>query len=340
MANEVLNGIMGLCVGDALGVPIEFIDRKTLINNPVTGMIAYGTYNQPAGTWSDDTSLTLCLTDSLSKGLDYNDIMSNFSKWFNMGEYTPFGEAFDIGGTTRKTLMRHKEGINPLDCGGTSEYNNGNGSLMRILPILFYLQSLYGAEFNEQDAAYKIIHNISSLTHGHKRSHIACGIYISVANELIKKRTLKSAIESGIYKAMEYYRRRNDYSYALKHFKKLTSNDFEKIPIEEIRSSGYVVDTLEAAIWCLLNTSSYKDCVLRAVNLGSDTDTVAAVAGGLAGLYYGYDNIPKKWLDTIAKREYIENLCNQLYKAVTRTSIEKLCAYIPFFETATKETNY
>lgn len=337
MTNDVLNGIMGLCVGDVLGVPVEFVDRKTLMNNPVTDMRAYGTYNQPAGTWSDDTSLILCLTDSLSKGLDYKDMMNNFSKWFNMGEYTPYGEVFDVGGTTREALMRYKKGINPLECGGTSEYSNGNGSLMRILPILFYLNSLYGTEFMENDEAFQIIHNISSLTHGHKRSQIACGIYISVATELIGKMDLKLAIKSGIFKAIEYYRESKHYSDELKHFKRLDSNHFEKIPIDEIRSSGYVVHTLEAAIWCLLNTKSYKDCVLRAVNLGSDTDTVAAVAGGLAGLYYGYDDIPKEWLDTIARREYIEDLCNQLYNAVTRTSIEKLYAYIPFFETATKE---
>lgn len=317
MSNYVQGGIMGLCVGDALGVPVEFIDRKILMNNPVTNMRGYGTYNQPAGTWSDDTSLTLCLLDSLLKGLNYNDIMMKFSKWFNKGEYTPFGEAFDIGGTTREALMKYEEGINPLECGGVSEYNNGNGSLMRILPILFYLQSIYGTELNEIEEAFQIIHNISSLTHAHKRSQIACGIYISVADELSKNLDLKETIKLGIYKAMEYYRVSNHYCDELKYFQRLENKYFEKTALEEIRSSGYVVETLEAVIWCLYNTKSYKDCILKAVNLGSDTDTVAAVAGGLAGLYYGYDSIPREWINDIARKEYIEDLCNQLYKTVT-----------------------
>ena len=325
MANNALNGVMGLCVADALGVPVEFMDRNTLLNNPVVDMGAYGTYNQPAGTWSDDSSMTLCLVDSLSKGLDYNDIMTNFMRWFEKGKYTPFREVFDIGISTREALLRFERGIFPIDCGGVSEHDNGNGSLMRILPILFYLQSIYGSEFQDIDEAFKIIHNVSALTHGHKRSQIACGIYISIASEILKQMDLKIAIESGIYKAMEYYKKQNDFVDELTYFNRLAEKNFFKTPLEKIKSSGYVVDTLEAAVWCLLNTNNYKDCVLKAVNLGGDTDTVAAVAGGLAGLRYGYDNISKEWLATIAKREYIEDLCEQLNLAVTRTEIERPC---------------
>lgn len=338
MSNFVLNGIMGLCVADALGVPVEFMDREALSKNPVVGMREYGTYNQPAGTWSDDTSMTLCLVDSLSKGLDYEDIMLNFMKWIEEGEYTPHGAAFDIGFTTRKTLMCFKNGISPLECGGKDEHDNGNGSLMRILPILFYLQSMYGTDFEDIDEAYEIIHNISVLTHGHKRCQIACGIYISVASELIGSMGLKTAIDLGVYRAMKHYKNREDYISELGHFERLGRKDFKEIPQKEIKSSGYVVDTLEAAIWCLLNTDNYGDCVLKAVNLGNDTDTVAAVAGGLAGLKYGYKSVPQDWVNKIARKEYVEDLCNQLYLSLTQKCIEKLSYFIPYFETATEKS--
>ena len=169
----VLNGIMGLVVGDALGVPIEFQDRETLRKDPVINMRGYGTYNQPPGTWSDDSSMTLALLDSLTNGLDYKDIMDKFIGWFDKGEYTPYGQMFDIGIATRQALTRYKKGMSALECGGQDEYDNGNGSLMRILPALYYLQAKYGDEFIENDEAFDIVHNISSLTHRHKRSQMA-----------------------------------------------------------------------------------------------------------------------------------------------------------------------
>lgn len=313
MSNIILNGIMGLAVADALGVPVEFEDRDTLKANPVTGMRAYGIYNQPAGTWSDDTSMTLCLIDSLTKGLDYKDIMDNFIKWYDSGDFTPRGEVFDIGIATREALFRYKKGVSPLECGGKSEHDNGNGSLMRILPILFYIQAIYGVDFQEIEEIFEIIHNVSSLTHGHKRSLMACGIYISIASKLIGEMDLGFSVWSGIYSAMEYYRNQDEFQSELKYFTRLEDKHFKDLPVEEIKSGGYVVETLEAAIWCLLNTNDYKSCVLKAVNLGNDTDTVGAVVGGLAGLKYGYGNIPDEWLHIIAKREYIENLCNELY---------------------------
>ena len=115
MSNFILDGIMGLAVADALGVPVEFESRNQLVKNPVVGMREYGTHNQPAGTWSDDTSMTLCLVASLCNGLDYNDIMNNFLKWYDEGEITPYGEVFDIGNTTREALLRYKKGYLPLE---------------------------------------------------------------------------------------------------------------------------------------------------------------------------------------------------------------------------------
>lgn len=327
MRNYILDGIIGLSVGDALGVPVEFSSREELKEKPVTDMMGYGTYNQPPGTWSDDTSMTLCTLDSLSKGLDYNDIMDKFVLWINEGEYTPYNEVFDIGITSQQAILKYIKGENPLDCGGKSEMDNGNGSLMRILPLGFYLYPDYVKNssgdkdwYNKSlDKIMEIIHNISRLTHGHLRSQIACGIYTLVALKLMDATSLKDGVYQGISEAFNYYRSsdymiKENHVEELKHFSRLESTDFHKTLEENIKSSGYVVDTLEAALWCLLTTNSYRDCVLKAVNLGEDTDTVAAVAGGLAGIYYGYDQIPKEWLDKLARRGWIEDLCKIKYK--------------------------
>lgn len=322
MSIKIKSGIIGLCVADALGVPVEFVDRETLSRNPVVDMRSYGTYNQPKGTWSDDTSMTLGLLDSLSKGIDYTDIMRNFHKWIEQAVYTPHGEVFDVGNATRKALNKFSNGTIPLECGGITEYDNGNGSLMRILPIVFYLQSIYGSEFQEKDEAFEIIHNISALTHAHKRSQLACGIYISIAAMLNNGTNLKMGVEMGIYRAMDYYEKQSQFKGEQQYFQRLERKDFDQLAEKQIKSSGYVVDTLEAAIWCLLTTTSYKDCVLKAVNLGEDTDTVAAVAGGLAGLHYGYEMIPEEWLAVIVKRDEIESLSDKLTAFINKTSSE------------------
>ena len=309
MKEKIVSSIIGLCVGDALGVPVEFESRETLQRNPVTDMRGYGTHNQPPGTWSDDTSMTLCLLDSLKNGLNYTDIMCKYLSWIEKAEYTPHGEVFDVGITTRKALSRFANGTEPLKCGGDSEYDNGNGSLMRILPLAFYLNSAR----TEYDDLFEITHNVSALTHAHNRSKIACGIYISVAVNLINRpENIKIGIYDGIKKAKEYYESKKEYADETKHYGRIFNDKFISLPHEEIESDGYVVDTLEAAIWCLLNTDSYKSCVLKAVNLGEDTDTVAAVAGGLAGIYYGLDNIPVKWVNQIARLDYIKDLCERL----------------------------
>lgn len=312
MQHIILDGILGLCVGDALGVPFEFSSREDLKKDSVTKMRSHGTYDQPIGTWSDDTSMSLCLVDSLIGGLNYYDIMKKFLEWYTEGEYSPHGEVFDIGAATKKALLRFSEGIHPLNCGGRQEMDNGNGSLMRILPILFYLRAHYGDALKKNDEVYTIIHNVSRLTHAHPRTLIACGIYINIAALIAQKLSMEEAVHTGVQHAFDYYSQRSEYEPELHHFSRLNATDFKNIPEKDIHSTGYVVHTLEASIWSLLNSSNYKDAVLKAVNLGNDTDTIATVAGGLAGLHYGADSIPKEWIDNIVRKDFIVNLCNRL----------------------------
>ena len=309
MNKNLRSAILGLAIGDALGVPVEFQSREDLRLNPVVDMRGYGTYNQPEGTWLDDTSMTLCLLDSIAGGINYNDIMDKFVMWKNYGQYTPYGETFDIGIGTREAILRYENGIECLECGGKSEYDNGNGSLMRILPMAFYIIKKYGYECDTSIIARRV-HDVSSLTHGHIRSKIACVIYIMIAIELADGNDIETSVSRGTNRAFKYYSSNNEDE--IENYIKIKSENFKFLKEDEIKSSGYVVDTLEAAIWCLLNTNNYSDCVLKAVNLGSDTDTVAAVAGGLAGIVYGIDNIPSEWLEKLAKRDYIETLCHRL----------------------------
>ena len=307
---KVYDGIIGLAIGDAIGVPVEFISRQEIAENPVVSMREFGTHHQPMGTWSDDTSLTLALIDSMieTKSIDYADIMDRFSNWLMYSDYTATGEVFDVGNSTSRAIMNYGRRVNPLECGGVSEYDNGNGSLMRILPIAYFLQKQFTSLMDYQ---MEIIHNISSLTHRHPVSLIGCGIYINIAIRLMQgERSLYESVEEGIKNAFEYYKR-NSWAdiRAYERLKELSS--FSKLSEIEIESSGYVVHTLEAALWCLLNTDSYAECVLKAVNLGDDTDTVGAVVGGLAGIYYGADKIPKEWMTVLARRQYIEELCEK-----------------------------
>lgn len=140
--NIVLDSIMGFVVADALGVPVEFKSREELKANPVKDIREYGTYSQPKGTWSDDSSMTLATLDSIrsNKGIDYRDMMERFSAWALYGDYTPYDEVFDMGIATRKAIFAYEYGKAPLKCGGRGKDDNGNGSLMRMIPILAYVE--------------------------------------------------------------------------------------------------------------------------------------------------------------------------------------------------------
>lgn len=316
MRNEVYGGILGLCVGDALGVPVEFERRETLRQNPVTGMRDGGTYGLPAGSWSDDSSMALCLADSLAdrRKIDGWDICKRFLRWADEGAYTPFGEMFDIGMATRKALSRFAQGSPPEQCGCKGERENGNGSLMRILPLAFYLRARYGADL-AQEPAMDAVHAVSAYTHAHPRSLVGCGLYVCAAAALPEAANLRAGLQAGINRAFAYYRA--DGWAELEAYRRSEDLDaLAALPEQEIQSGGYVVSTLEAALWCLLTTGSYRDCVLKAVNLGDDTDTTAAVAGGLAGVYYGCKQIPQAWLDALARREWISYLCKKFDQAL------------------------
>ena len=231
-------------------------------------------------------------------------MMDRFLRWVNEGYMTPYREVFDMGIAIQQALARFAHGTPPLECGGIGERDNGNGSLMRILPMALYLHRTMGPDFSRMTEAYQIIHNASALTHAHPISLIACGLYCASVNELLCG---KPSVWDGIKAAKEFYRNQTEFVPYLDIFQRIEPDILHALPKSEISSGGYVVHTLEAALWCLERQKSFRACLLEAVNLGEDTDTVGAVAGGLAGLKYG--DIPEDWLSVIARREEIEGLC-------------------------------
>ena len=308
--NIWLDGIMGVIIGDALGCPVQFMDRKEIKERgPVTGMEGHGTYDMPAGTWTDDGSMTLATLDSIKAlgEVDPEDIMESFIDWYEDGEYTPFGEAFDEGNTCSFAISDFEKDHDLRTCGRTSERSNGNGSLMRILPVcLFACEN----DLSDEDAL-KLVHAVSGLTHNHPRSKMACGLYYFCVLSLLNNYGgLNERLQSGIDHGFSYYEKETAFEGELSHYERLRNlSEFANVPEDNIQSSGYVVASLEAALWSLITTGNFRDCELKAVNLADDSDTIGAISGGLAGLYYGYTNMPEEWLSVIQRREWIEEMC-------------------------------
>lgn len=278
--NKLKGVIYGAAIGDALGVPFEFKKRDSFTCRDIVG---HGTYDMPKGTFSDDTSMLLATLDSIRecKGIDIEDMRSRFRKWLYEAQYTPDGKVFDVGNATAKALEQG------YGCYG--ERDNGNGSLMRIAPLAF------------TNATDQQIEEVSTITHAHEISKKSC---------VLLAHMLRAALEGGpdgvVLAVMDHLPDDERFNFLV---------DIETWPREDVRSTGYVLDTLGAVLWCICNTVGYRDCVLAAVNLGDDTDTTACVAGALAGAIYGYDDIPKEWIDALRGKDVIEKCLGKAEEA-------------------------
>ncbi len=301
--NSVRGALLGLAVGDALGVPHEFRPRYELERKPVTGMEGYGTWNQAPGTWSDNTSLSLCLAESLSVEYNLYDIADRMVAWLEKAYWSARGEVFDVGRSTAAAIGRLRGGVvHPADAGLRRERDNGNGALIRVLPAVFCVKD------RSADERAWIVAELSSLTHGHRRSQLACIVYVEVARYVLSGATLREAYGQVSVDLSSRFACEEE----AHRFSRILSGDLASLKPSAVSSSGYVVDTLEAALWCLLTTASYPEAVLRAVNLGGETDTLASIVGGLAGISYGVDEIPAQWLSVLARRQDIEDLADRL----------------------------
>ena len=300
--------IYGLVVGDALGVPVEFEKRDTY---SIIDMVGYGTYNQPPGTWSDDTSLTLALMEHLGEKSDLSILIDKFVSYRD-GYLTPFGYCFDIGIASNEAIERYLSGISPEVCGGKDERSNGNGALMRISPLVFLLLK----NFNLINQV-RVIKKYTTVTHGHPRSIVALIIYFFLLKDMLFNDSLPEVLDSVQIKLEEIFSQNSEYWEEYEnHFKEIFDEEFYHKSREEIKSTGYVVDTLKACLWCVGTTNSFKDAVLKAVNLGEDTDTIGAITGTLAGAKYSFESIPKEWIEKLVNKALIEEKCEQLFNGI------------------------
>ncbi|MGZ0134698.1 ADP-ribosylglycohydrolase family protein [Priestia megaterium] len=299
---KVLSTILGGAVGDALGVPVEFKKRDTF---RITTMTGYGTYNQPKGTWSDDTSLTMCLIDNLIDKQDEYDLMQKFANYWSDGYWTPYGEMFDIGIATSEAIRRYKSGLPKEEWGGSAEYDNGNGALMRIAPLAFTLRDEPSFTKRKEE-----IERIAHVTHRHVRSTLGCIIYVELLIRLLDGNEPFEAYENAVNLCQKQLTG-TEYEAEFSVYERVLNLSLPHAVRNEIGSTGYVVSSLEASLWSFLQSDDYEEAVLTAVNLGEDTDTIGFITGTLAGVYYQLDGIPKEWVCQLAKKEELEKACKK-----------------------------
>lgn len=295
------NAVLGLAVGDALGMPYETGKRGTFDIREDThdgmrgfrkGMPAWWYESDlPPGTWTDDTAMVLAEMESIARlgRIDLDDLMRSFCRWYDDGAFTPHGQAIGAGRRTVASLERYRSGMEPLRCGGAAPEDNGNGSLMRMLPFVFLPGLMARSGVTVRD--------VSAITHAHPIAVKACEIYVDFARRLMRGEGKSSAAASLAGHGEPFDR----------------LGSLVTLPEQDILSTGYVVHSLEAALWSFLTTDSYEECVLTAVQLGGDTDTNAAIAGSLAALCYP---VPEKWIAQLQGRESILRACEALAQSL------------------------
>ena len=288
--------MLGLAVGDALGVPAEFQERGTFPK--ITEMIGGGPFRLNPGEWTDDTSMALCLANSLleTNEFDAKDQMDKYWQWVETGYMSSNGKMFDIGDTTSEALCKYRKTGNPM-AGSDDPKSAGNGSIMRLAPIPLF--------FKEDDQGYLLTaaRLSSKTTHGAKTCIDSCvllslAIYFAL-REFPKEHLLNIFTEPPPYTSPEVI--------------DIAKGSYKTKTEDQIKSTGYVIHTLEAALWCFYNTNTFEDGLIKAVNLGHDSDTTGAVYGQLAGAYYGVQAIPQRWLDKIVKRDIIITVADNLF---------------------------
>jgi len=289
-----VGALLGLAVGDALGTTLEFSTRDS--RPPLTDMVGGGPFYLAAGQWTDDTAMALALAESLvaKPGFDPNDCMNRFVNWYRWGTYSCTGTCFDIGWTTRAALEEFEATGEPF-AGSTDPKTAGNGSLMRLSPV-----SIWGVQ--RMDTKLRATARAQSqLTHAAPECLAACEGFAVLTAQAIRGASRQALLETSVEVADPSER-----------LQAILAGAWRNKTRGQISSSGYVVDSLEAALWCVGETESFADAVLLAANLADDADTVAAITGQLAGALYGAEAIPEPWRAKLAWREEIEVLANRL----------------------------
>jgi ADP-ribosylglycohydrolase len=296
MSSPVRGAVYGHLVGDAMGVPHEFTAPDPTRVPTVRGG---GIHRQPAGTWSDDGALMLALLDSLlTVGFDPEDQGRRALAWADARAYTPDGDgAFDIGVATNSALSAFRTGVAAIDAGGTGERDQGNGSLMRILPNAL-------VDVPDDDVTLvERAHLASRVTHGHPNCQVACALYVLVARTLIEHPGGDSEAALGLAtdRLLEAYERQPAFASVLREL--LAHRSRVKRP-----GGGWVLDSFWSAWEAFAGASSYREVIERSIRYGHDTDTTAAIAGGLAGIRFGLDGIPGEWVTALRDGDLVEGM--------------------------------
>ncbi|MFY7794104.1 MAG: ADP-ribosylglycohydrolase family protein [Chitinophagaceae bacterium] len=299
--------LMGFIIGDALGVPFKGLSRAEMTARPATGMTGFGTHHQPPGTWSHASSMMLCILENVIHHGNMHSLAKRLIRFYKEGYMSPHDQCFDIGTTNRKALDRCLGGIDLRVTGLDDPGSEDNGSLMRVVPYSFV----------QKDRSL-LVNFHGCLTHRGPLSQISSWLCHKFLNELLNGKEQHDAINA----ALKYFdwEVRNYISDVYPRLQdvigRISKPDFESLPASEISSSDRVVDTLEASIWCLLHSTDYRSAVLNAVNLGEETDTIAALTGGLAGAYYGQHSIPPEWIDALVRRQEVEMMIDGFLEKV------------------------
>lgn len=292
--DKLVGSFVGLAVGDAVGASVEFKSRGTF--PLVTDMNGGGPFGLPVGCWTDDTIMAICLAESLlfDPSLDKHDLLDRFCKWYKEGYNSPTGRCFDIGMTTCNALEEYMSSGSVINNNYAS--SAGNGSIMRLAPVAI-------AHHGDPEVAAALSAVQSETTHASELATGCCELLSDILTTLYK-----SQDKQDIYKIkiQEYWD---------PEVKKILDTNLKIKPEKEIRSTGYSVHTLEASVWCFLTTENFEQAVLKATNLGDDTDTVAAVTGQIAGAYYGESGIPGHWIEKLYDYERIKKLATELSQA-------------------------
>jgi ADP-ribosyl-[dinitrogen reductase] hydrolase len=286
--------LLGLAVGDALGTTLEFRPRGTF--EKLTDMVGGGSFNLSPGQWTDDTSMALCLASSLleKKKFDARDQMQRYLRWAREGYLSSTGSCFDIGGTVAAALVHFQETDEPYS-GSTDPLAAGNGSIMRLAPVpMFYYPDEKAASYYSAES--------SRTTHGAVACIEACRLFGAAIFRALAGREREDVLFGD-----------SESSFESPEIASIARGIYRHKIEGHIRGTGYVVESLEAALWCFLFSETFEEAVLKAANLGDDADTTAAVCGQLAGAFYGRPAIPERWLEKLSMRERIENLAERLY---------------------------
>ena len=293
LQNRYRGAMLGLAAGDAVGTTVEFRPRGSF--QPVRDMVGGGPFGLKPGEWTDDTSMALCLAESLvsRRGFDAADQMRRYCRWRDTGYLASNGRCFDIGLTVSAALRRFEESGEPF-AGSPDPRTAGNGSLMRLAPAV-----LFG--YPDAREAERLAAESSRTTHGAAESIDACRLFARMLC-----RALSGAPKEAVLLG-DAERFAGEPAIAA-----IARGGYLRKSEDEVRGSGYVVESLEAALWAFAGADSFEEAVLRAVNLGDDADTTAAITGQLAGAYWGADGIPRRWRERLALRDLIERLADDL----------------------------